>query len=65
MQPLDRYLTLKEVEGITTFRKPTIYRLIKSGDFPCQIRISPNRVAWLASEVGQWLEARAAQRDAG
>ncbi len=62
MKPLDKLLTLKEVEGITSFRKPTIYRLIKLGEFPAQVRISRNRVAWLSSEVDAWIAGRAAVR---
>lgn len=39
-------------------------RLIKVGLFPAAIRISPNRLAWLESELVAWLEARKAERAA-
>lgn len=54
----DRCLTLKEIEALTSLRKPTIYRLMKTGDFPAQVRISPNRVAWMLSTIEDWLAER-------
>jgi len=40
-------------------------RLEASGDFPRRIRIGPNRVAWVRTEVNNWLQIRIAQRDGG
>jgi len=41
-----------------------IHRLEPAGTFPKRVRLGPNRVAWLLSEVEEWIEARAAGRDA-
>lgn len=59
----ERCITLKEVEHITSVRKPTIYRLIRAGRFPAQIQVSGNRVGWLASEIQDWIEARVEERN--
>ena len=37
-------------------------RLAKQNKFPAPLKLSTNRNAWLASEIEQWLEARAAER---
>lgn len=37
-------------------------RLEKAGLFPARVQISPNRVAWIASEVDAWIQERAAAR---
>ena len=39
------------------------WQLIKEGQFPKPIRIGPNSVAWLESELDEWIAARVAERD--
>ena len=60
----DVLITMTELEVLTQFRKPTIYEKIRAGVFPRQVRLGPNKVAWLRSEVLDWIAARAAERDA-
>ncbi len=62
MESTDRLLTLRDVTALTTLSKPTIYRLIKGGDFPQQLCIATHKVAWLDSEVRRWVEQRASRR---
>jgi prophage regulatory protein len=38
-------------------------QLIAEGKFPKPIRLSANRVAFVESEIDEWLRARAAERD--
>ncbi len=40
-----------------------IWRLERDGKFPRRIKIGPNRVAWLLSEVSAWIEGKAAERE--
>ncbi|MBX9565926.1 AlpA family phage regulatory protein [Aeromonas hydrophila] len=42
--------------------KPTIYLKIKTGDFPKPISIGPKAVAWVESEVNDWLLQRMNER---
>lgn len=42
----------------TTLSKSTIYRLIKSSDFPQPKKLSVRAVAWIESEVDEWIEGR-------
>lgn len=41
-----------------------IARLEAAGKFPRRVRLGPNRVAWLLSEVDAWMSERPCQREA-
>lgn len=53
---MDRILKLPEVLECTGLSKSTLYRLINSGDFPKPVRLTSQRVGWLASQVQAWME---------
>lgn len=59
-------LTISEVVEMTRLSKPTIYNYIRdeTHDFPKQVRLGPNRVVWVKSEVQRWLQNRMNQREA-
>jgi prophage regulatory protein len=42
-----------------------IYRLISRGEFPAPVKLGQNSVAWIQSEVSDWVARRIAERDAG
>ncbi|HLO76747.1 MAG TPA: AlpA family phage regulatory protein [Magnetospirillum sp.] len=54
---------LRTVCGIP-YTPQHIGRLEVAGKFPKRVRLGPNRVAWLLSEVDAWLQERMAIRDA-
>ena len=60
-QNTDRFLTTKTVSEITSLGKTTIYKGIKQGTFPRQVKLGA-RVGWLESEVRAWMQNCAAQR---
>jgi prophage regulatory protein len=64
MNPDDRLITMKEVEQTIGFSKVHIYQMIRESRFPRQLRLGPNKVAWLRSEVLAWIEEKAAEREA-
>jgi len=55
---LKQVLRLGAVEQATGLSAPTIYRGIRRGDFPRQVRLSPGCVGWLDSDVQAWMESR-------
>lgn len=61
---LDRLLTRREVEVLTSLSKQKIYRKIAEGSFPKPLVISEDRlgratrVAWSALEIQSWRETR-------
>jgi prophage regulatory protein len=55
---IDRLYAIHEVAALTSLSKATVHRLYKSGRFPAPIVIGPRRVAWRASTIAQWIDAR-------
>jgi prophage regulatory protein len=56
--PNDRLITLSEVTKIVPYHPVHIYRLIRQGKFPAQVRLGANRVAWIEREVIDWVNDR-------
>ncbi|WP_043159969.1 AlpA family phage regulatory protein [Bradyrhizobium sp. Ai1a-2] len=48
-----------EVLALVPFKRATLYNMIKKGLFPRPVHISPNRVAWFASDIVRWQNALA------
>jgi len=53
MQTIIKLSKLKDVVPLST---ASIYRLIKKGEFPKQIKLSERSSGWLLEEIEQWLE---------
>ncbi|EHR5478269.1 AlpA family transcriptional regulator [Vibrio parahaemolyticus] len=52
-----RFLKLKEVMDKTALSRSAIYRKMNDGDFPQTVSLGDRAVAWLESEVDDWMEA--------
>jgi predicted DNA-binding transcriptional regulator AlpA len=52
-----RVLSQKAVLQRVPLSRTTLWRLERVGAFPRRLRISPNRVGWLESDVDAWVEA--------
>lgn len=59
-----RLIRRKEVQTKTGLCTSSIYALMKKGDFPQSLQISIRRVAWIESEVDQWVSDRIASHKA-
>jgi len=46
------------------YSRAWIYRLIEAGKFPKPIHCGGNRIAFVESEVDDWIKARMAEREA-
>jgi prophage regulatory protein len=57
-QQRNRLLKMKEVLALTALSKASVYDLIKRGQFPKQIRLGKNSVAWVESEVYGWINQK-------
>lgn len=51
-------LKLQQIIQITGLSRATIYRLRKLGEFPQPRKLAPQRVAWLAEDLQDWIESR-------
>jgi len=54
---------LPVVRQLTTFSSATIYRLIKKGEFPKQIKLSARSSGWLLDDIYAWLEKKINSRE--
>lgn len=51
----NRFLRLNAVLDKTGLSRATLYRKIQDGTFPKQITIGARCVAWLESEIEEWM----------
>ena len=51
-------LRLPTVMRITGLAKSTIYKLISQNQFPVPIKLSERAVAWLQTEIENWVSSR-------
>lgn len=56
-------LRLPDVISRTGRSRSRIYSDIQAGDFPKPINIGPRAVAWVESEIDDWVEQRIAARE--
>lgn len=46
------------IPHIVPFSKATLWRMVRAGAFPEPVRLSPNIVAWRATDVDEWIGSR-------
>ena len=57
-----KFIVLPQLLRIIPYSASHIWRLERSGQFPQRVRLGPNRVAWVKSEVTDWVESKLAAR---
>lgn len=60
--PRERFIRLPEVLYTTGLSRSTVYEMMRRQQFPAQVSLGGKNVAWLASEVEQWMDERIANR---
>ena len=58
-------IKLKRVIALTSLSSATIYRLVKSGEFPKQLKLAERSSGWLLEEINDWLESKSTLRNGG
>ncbi|EKO3409639.1 AlpA family transcriptional regulator [Vibrio fluvialis] len=59
-----RFLRLKEVMSLTGLGRSTIYKFMADDtDFPKSVPLGGRAVAWVESEIKEWMESRLSMRD--
>ncbi len=59
-----RFLRLKEVMSLTGLGRSTIYKFMADEtDFPKSVPLGGRVVAWVESEIEEWMESRLSMRD--
>lgn len=54
----ERFISLKEVERLTSLKKSTLYNMMSNGSFPRGVALTPRRRGWVDSEVQAWIGSR-------
>jgi|TARA_B110000858_G_scaffold12504_1_gene12742 prophage regulatory protein len=60
---MNRVIKISEVKQLTTLSNASIYRLIKLGEFPKQLKLAERSSGWLLEEINNWLESKRINRD--
>ena len=60
---MNRVIKINKVKELTTLSNASIYRLIKLGEFPKQLKLAQRSSGWLLEEVNNWLESKRINRD--
>lgn len=55
---MNEIIKLSKVKGMVPLSAASIYRLIKKGEFPKQIKLGERSSGWILEEVEQWIENR-------
>ncbi|WP_372880293.1 AlpA family transcriptional regulator [Psychromonas sp.] len=58
-----RLIRLKEVMSTTGLSRSSIYKYIGEDRFPASVSLGDRAVAWVESEVLNWMEVVVARRD--
>ncbi|HDL9513838.1 TPA: AlpA family transcriptional regulator [Vibrio cholerae] len=59
-----RFLRLKDVMSLTGLGRSTIYKFMTDEtDFPKSVPLGGRAVAWVESEIEEWMESRLSMRD--
>ena len=52
------FLTIKEASEMLGISVSTINRLIKRGDFPIKVKISPRRTVFMKYQIQEWVDKK-------
>ncbi|AEV24591.1 putative transcriptional regulator [Azospira oryzae PS] len=64
MSPNDRIIRLPDVEKAVGLKKSAIYKLIKAGEFPHQLKLGKHASGWLEADVQAWIRKKAGRESA-
>ncbi len=51
-----RLIRLKEVINLTALSRSSIYKRMKEGTFPKTVSLGDRAVAWVESDINEWIE---------
>lgn len=55
-EQIQRLIIMKEVIHICGLSRPSVYRLMDTGEFPRQISVGERSVRWIEDEVVEWVK---------
>ncbi len=58
-----RLIRLKEVMSLTGLGRSSIYKFMEESRFPKSVSLGDRAVAWIESEIEDWIVEKIAERD--
>jgi prophage regulatory protein len=58
-----KILSSKEVLSRVPYSSVQIWRKESAGEFPRRVKLGPNRVGWVESEIESWISSKIAERN--
>ena len=52
------FLTINEVSELLGISVSTINRLIKRGEFPLKVKLSPRRIVFIKKQINEWIDRK-------
>tara|TARA_A100001035_G_C27375191_1_gene317477 strand:- start:125 stop:316 length:192 start_codon:yes stop_codon:yes gene_type:complete len=52
------FFTIQEVSEFLGISVSTINRLVKIGDFPPKVKITPRRIVFMKNEIDEWIKSK-------
>ena len=52
------FLTINEVSELLGISVSTINRLIKRGEFPSKVKLSPRRIVFMKKQINEWIDRK-------
>ena len=52
------FFTIQEVSEFLGISISTINRLVKEGDFPPKVKITPRRIVFMKNEIDEWIKSK-------
>ena len=52
------FFTIKEVSEFLGISISTVNRLVKEGDFPPKVKITPRRIVFMKNEIDEWIKSK-------
>ena len=63
LKNLSPFISVREAVTLTSCPRSTIIKHSKTGQFPAQVRLCGNRIAFVRSDVQSWIDSRLAQTE--
>ncbi len=54
----DGLMKSADVQMVCALSRVSIWRMEREKKFPARVQVSPSRVAWIGSEVAEWINSR-------
>ena len=52
------FFTIQEVSEFLGISISTINRMVKEGDFPPKVKLSPRRMVFMKREIDEWIKSK-------